>query len=150
MKVRPWFQKQWKNETEVRNKIYVYLGLMHLTRTSTNLLYMCRFKYVFSTLSLPCIPICFLTDGCSSKNWRFWARALTPGRPIGWRRPVTLWSTISFVPPASVPRTCSKNRNQSNVFQACCFNVNQCGIRRWIHFLYLQRFFCTKRVPYKL
>uniref|UniRef100_A0A2P2JWK0 Glycosyltransferase n=1 Tax=Rhizophora mucronata TaxID=61149 RepID=A0A2P2JWK0_RHIMU len=69
---------------------------------------MCRFKYILSTSFLPFIPICSLTEGFWSKNWRFCARTRVPGRPTGCRRPVTLCSTISFVPPASVPSTCHK------------------------------------------
>ena len=51
-----------------------HLTLMHLYRTSPNFLYMCRFKYIFSTFLLPLIPICSLTDGFLSASSIFWAR----------------------------------------------------------------------------
>ncbi len=101
---------------------------MQFTRTSTNLLYMCRFKYILSTFFRPSIPICSLANGFLSKNPRFWARTRVPGCPRGWRRPVTLWSTIAFVPPASVPSTCSIK------WMKCCQDlsvalINLCSLK---------------------
>lgn len=82
-----------------------YFILMDLYKISPNFWYMCFFRYIFSTFSLPFSPIYCLAVGCCSKNSMFWARAGAPRRPRGWSRPVTLCSTISFVPPESVPRT---------------------------------------------
>lgn len=92
---------------QVPSSSFTYLLLMHLVITSTKFLYMCCFKYIFCTFFLPSTPICFLANWFLSKNRRFCARTSFPGCPTGWRRPVTLFSTISRVPPASVPRTYS-------------------------------------------
>ena len=95
---------------------FTYLLLMHLTITSTNFLYMCCFKYILCTFFLPSIPICFLANWFLSKNRRFCPRTWFPGCPTGWRRPVTLCSTISCVPPASVPRTYSIRLNEMQLW----------------------------------
>lgn len=104
-----------------------YLLLMHLTITSTNLLYMCCFKYIFRTFFLPSSPICSLTDRFSSKYRRFCARTGFPGRPVGWRRPVTLCSTISSVPPASVPSTYTKEKRDLLHY----FLISNIGASQW-------------------
>lgn len=96
--------------------IQSYFILMQSYSTSPNLLYMCFFEYISSTFFLPLLPNRFLSEGLFSKYWILLARTWVPGRPKEWRRPVTLCSTISFVPPASVPRTCIKNLCQIHHF----------------------------------
>ena len=121
-----WQIKEWK----MSSRRY-YLILMHLYRTSANLLYMWRFKYILSTFFLPLFPICSLADGFLSKNLIFSERIWVPRCPTGWSRPVTFCSTISLVPPASVPSTCHGRRKKNVGICLLCFWIYAASQNTW-------------------
>ena len=66
----------------------------------------CCARNLSFTLRRPSCPISLLAVGSCSRKDSCWARMGMPLDPTGWSRPVTFSTTISGVPPTSVPSTC--------------------------------------------